>query len=1207
MFHGRFRRLLVAGGACLVAGAVALALVLTHSSGGGHEFEHGVKKEAEKVEGHNGGEEGREERDKSPSMEAVAERAYPRAYVDDRRVRAERSAFNKLPRSAPRSAFRSARAYAIARAVAPQSWTSLGPVTPNVAGPDSQFLDPTTQQGPATQESGRVTALAIDPACAPSDCKMWVAAAGGGIWRTNDALATHVTWIAPPDDLPTNAFGSLFYEPTSHTLYAGSGEPNGSSDSEAGLGLFKSTDFGASWSVVPGSQSVATNRSIGAIAVDTSSNPDTIYIGTDVARHGSSSVNGGRRTPPNAPALGVYKSTDGGTTFVHETDLTDKTPANPSPGLDADGVDWFQGGVNKLELDPNNPDMLYAAVQGYGIWRADQSGGNNPTWSQVFHTMNQSDFSDPDNPGGDTFGDRTEFDLVDLGATTRAYVGDASDDWAIDDKDTTPQPEAWRNDDVGSVSGSTTGALDNAGAGWIQLSSDTNGDSGFAANYFCQNGQCGYDEFVAHPPGASSDTVWFGGSMNYDELPAYDTGGQAICADGPTCQPPRSNGRAVIRSTNGGAGNASTAHTTVSWQDMTAVLSDPSQAWGVESGIHPDLHAIAFAGNGHTAFIGSDGGVVRIDISSPQDQSASCDQRVWNYDADNGDTPPVPLHADDLADCHEMLNGVPDSITPLNDGLNDLQFQSLSINPSDPMNSVYGGTQDNGTWSYTGSPTWLEVVGGDGGQSGFNKANTNIRYHNYFDATPEVNYHGDDPTKWLDTYDVLQESGEGQSFYTPFVADPNVAGRVFIGLQHVWRSDDNGGSEASLGSDCNALNLNPDREPCGDWVPLGADLTSTAYGSDRGGDYVVADERAPSDNSTMWAATRNGRVFVTKNVDDSAGSVDFRRIDKSTTPGRFVSGIAVDPDNPNHAWVSYSGYNAYTPDTPGHVFEVTYDPATHSATWTDDSFDLGDQPITGIAENEATGDLYAGTDFGVLRLPHGSNQWTDAAAGIPHVAIYGLTLSQSGHVLYAATHGRGAYRLRLPARPTGTLSGPDQLTVGQAATYSATGTSWDGSDVSFSWSFPGTPSSATGASATFVPTTPGPATVTVTLTDGGGVTNVLTKNVNVAPTTVKDHTKPKVRLRRVTPVREPHKAVIRGVITDAGGISLVIVRFGDGKSAQVKLGRLGAFVVRHRYKLDKRHRHGRTFRITVIAVDKAANRTTKHVTVRVLPPKKAKK
>jgi hypothetical protein len=106
--------------------------------------------------------------------------------------------------------------------------------------------EPVTQQGPPSQESGRVTAIAVDPACAPGDCRVWVAAAGGGIWRTGDALALHPQWTAPPDDVPTTAFGSLYYDAPRETLYAGSGEPNGSSDSEAGLGLFKSTDGGAS-------------------------------------------------------------------------------------------------------------------------------------------------------------------------------------------------------------------------------------------------------------------------------------------------------------------------------------------------------------------------------------------------------------------------------------------------------------------------------------------------------------------------------------------------------------------------------------------------------------------------------------------------------------------------------------------------------------------------------------------------------------------------------------------------------------------------------------------------------------------------------------------------------------------------------------------------------------------------------------------------
>ena len=69
-----------------------------------------------------------------------------------------------------------------------------------------------------------------------------------------------------------------------------------------------------------------------------------------------------------------------------------------------------------------------------------------------------------------------------------------------------------------------------------------------------------------------------------------------------------------------------------------------------------------------------------------------------------------------------------------------------------------------------------------------------------------------------------------------------------------------------------------------------------------------------------------------------------------------------------------------------------------------------------------------------------------------------------------------------------------------------------------------------------------------------------------------------------------------GAKNAAGGI-----KFGDGKSARVRLGRGGAFVVRHRYRLDKKHPTDRTFRVTVTAVDKAGNKTTKHVSVRVIP------
>src|SRR4029079_13764192 len=192
----------------------------------------------------------------------VENRAYPLGYVDDHRALSSRKSFVDKPRKADRSAFATAAAFQQAAPAAPGAWSALGPATGDIPGEVSQFFDPGTQSGPPTQESGRVTALAIDPNCgkasapAGAPCRLWVAAAGGGIWRTNNALAAKPTWIAPPASLPTNAFGSLVVDandPTGNTLYAGSGEPNGSGDSEAGLGLFKSNDGGPSGALGRGS------------------------------------------------------------------------------------------------------------------------------------------------------------------------------------------------------------------------------------------------------------------------------------------------------------------------------------------------------------------------------------------------------------------------------------------------------------------------------------------------------------------------------------------------------------------------------------------------------------------------------------------------------------------------------------------------------------------------------------------------------------------------------------------------------------------------------------------------------------------------------------------------------------------------------------------------------------------------------------------
>jgi hypothetical protein len=827
---------------------------------------------------------------------------------------------------------------------ASQSWQQIGPIQDAVA-------PQVTYTGRATTNSGRVTAIVVANDCTVAFCRVWVGAAGGGIWATTNGLATTPTWYSSSNGLASNAIGSITIDPTDpsgKTLYVGTGEPNGSGDSEAGVGLYKSTDYGVSWSLVAGSVSAAKDRSIASVAIDPK-NAKHIYIGTAVARHGSSSVNGGRFTPPGAPVVGLYESLDGGATFnlvfSKESDVVN--PPTPTGG------DFFRGGVSKILFDrtgvaANQPSVVYFSVFDYGLYRS--HGGS---FEQVFTS-----------PGAGTIANsstaRTEFALAPHNGQLRIYLGDSASGTA----------DFYRVDNALVSAATLTDGTNNPG--WTKLSNAIPGTPGYSSYNFCET-QCNYDMFVASPAG-HPDTVWLGGSMAYSEIF--------------TATPP-SNGRAVQRSTNDGA----------SFTDMTNDTQSPPV------GMHPDQHAIAFVpSNPDIAIMGSDGGVIRTS-GSFANASSTCATRGLTSAAA-------------LADCQLWLSSIPTTLYSLNNGLATIQFQSVTFNPKDPNNDVIGGTQDNGTWSYKNTTSsWFESVGGDGGQSVIDAGNTNIRMHTYYGPSIDVNFNNTDPNGWNYISDPLTASNEAASFYVPLIGDPKVSQTMFVGLQHVWRTQDSGGQSAYLQQHCNEI-TGDFTAPCGDWVSVGQDLSGSTYGTDKGGDapatnYVVALNRAADNTNVLWSATRRGRVFISTNANASAANVSFSRIDTSAQPTRFVSGIAVDPENPYHAYVSFSGYNAYTPTTPGHVFDVTYNPTTGTATWKDISHNLGDQPITGVAYDNQKGYVYVSTDFGVLMLQGTSTWWVPAATGLPRVAVYGLSLSVSGRVLYAATHGRGAWKLKL--------------------------------------------------------------------------------------------------------------------------------------------------------------------------------------------------
>ncbi len=422
--------------------------------------------------------------------------------------------------------------------------------------------------------------------------------------------------------------------------------------------------------------------------------------------------------------------------------------------------------------------------------------------------------------------------------------------------------------------------------------------------------------------------------------------------------------------------------------------------------LHPDQHALTtIPGEPLQWVAGDDGGVVRAN-GRYVDASAQCDSRG--------------LNAADTAFCKSILSRIPEQTANLNKGLSTLQFQSFSIDPKHPQNSLMGGTQDNGTFEYGGSSQiWPQIIYGDGGQSGWNSANSTLRFNSFFGQNHDANFSNGDPAKWVIISGKIAGSPEGSNFYAPIIADPNAAaaGSIFEGSQSVWRTQDWGGDRAFLEANCPEFTTAGDNPACGDFVRIGptgaTDLTSAAYGADRGGCCVSAVERTISNTGTLWAATNTGRVFISGNADAAASSVTWTRLDSSATndPPRFVSSIYVDPANPDHAWISYSGYNINTPGQPGHVFEVSRVGGT--ATWTDRTYNLDDLPVTDLVRDDVTGDLYAATDFGVMKLAAGATSWTIAAAGMPMVEAAGLTIAPSARVLYAATHGLGGWQLDL--------------------------------------------------------------------------------------------------------------------------------------------------------------------------------------------------
>jgi photosystem II stability/assembly factor-like uncharacterized protein len=271
---------------------------------------------------------------------------------------------------------------------------------PAAAGVDPGLFQELRWRSLGPFRGGRVLAVAGVPG---EPHRFYLGGVNGGVWTTDDAGRT---WSPIFDAQPIGSIGALAVAPSrSATIYAGTGEADMRDDISQGDGVYKSTDAGKSWAHV----GLRDSQQVGRILVDPK-DPERVLVaalghpyGPNPERGVFRSEDGGRtwkkvlgrnddtgaidlafkpgdarivyaalwqtRRPPwsvyppsSGPGGGLFKSTDGGTTW---TELLGR------------GLPERPGRIG-LGVSPAEPERLYAMVDAHagGLYRSDDEGAS---------------------------------------------------------------------------------------------------------------------------------------------------------------------------------------------------------------------------------------------------------------------------------------------------------------------------------------------------------------------------------------------------------------------------------------------------------------------------------------------------------------------------------------------------------------------------------------------------------------------------------------------------------------------------------------------------------------------------------------------------------------------------------------------------------------------------------------------------------------
>jgi hypothetical protein len=336
---------------------------------------------------------------------------------------------------------------------------------------------------------------------------------------------------------------------------------------------------------------------------------------------------------------------------------------------------------------------------------------------------------------------------------------------------------------------------------------------------------------------------------------------------------------------------------------------------------------------------------------------------------------------------------------------------------------IYGGMQDNGSNKVFTTPTSVlddhsnpikvssvQVFGGDGGYTLVDPTNSQNVITEYTGLTALKSTDGG--ANWH----FITPADPDPRFIAPINMDRTNPSHLVAGGAFVWNSDAGvAGTTAGTGASTDWKSIFDVR------TAKGGNATSQVTALDavtlRGVEYVAAAWCGPCNPSFPGGGGFRAGVVMLNNsggtwhatAQECTGSAACT---SGGLPNRYVTGVKIDAANPDHAYLSLSGYSRHWiigPDDPGvgHVFQT----GNGGTDWTDVSGNLPDLPMNDIAI--ANGKLVVASDAGVFTSSDNGVTWNTLGTNLPNVVVSQLTIDPNNTIV-AATHGRGVWTIPAP-------------------------------------------------------------------------------------------------------------------------------------------------------------------------------------------------